>query len=181
MATDTTPSPSKAHAPRRVLFENVLHPYKPRNVNLIHEAELAAGNFNQKVAVGLTSVFQAMPTFWLIIAWFVLWIGVNATIARFDPLPWPLLLTLASIPQLPLMVVILVGQGLLGRKQELQSEEQFNTTEKTYHDIEQVMSHLSAQDEELLKQTQMLVRLMQANNIALEQLTGQQSEGNPQK
>jgi uncharacterized membrane protein len=144
---------------------------------LIHQAELAAGGLNQKVAMGLTSVFQAMPTFWLIILWFVLWIGANATIARFDPLPWPLLLTLASIPQLPLMIVIMVGQGLLGRKQELQADEQFNTTQKTYHDIEQVMAHLSAQDEELLKHTQMLLRLMEANNIALEQLAAQQNDG----
>ena len=37
----------------------------------------------------------------------------------------------------------------------------------------------AAQDEELLKQTQMLIRLMQANNIALEQLTSQQADGNP--
>ncbi len=77
-----------------------------------------------------------------------------------------LLLTLASVPQLPLMIVIMVGQGLLGRQQELQSEEQFNTTEKTYHDIEQVMQHLSQQDAELLKQTDMLVRLRRAIRVS---------------
>jgi uncharacterized membrane protein len=129
---------------------------------MVHAAELAAGNFDQRVAVRLATIFQAMPTFWLIIAWFVLWIGANATIAHFDPLPWPLLLTLASIPQLPLMIVIMVGQGLLGRKQELQSEEQFNTTENTYNDIRQVMQHPSAQDDEMLKHTHMLVALMKA-------------------
>lgn len=153
---------------RRSLFHPTLHAHRPRNINLIFEAEKAAGNFNQKVAVGLTQVFQAMPTFWLIMAWIVLWILANATIVHFDPLPWPLLLALASVPQLPLMIVIMVGQGLLGRKQELQAAEQYETTMKTYHDIEQIMKHLSSQDEELLRQTQMIMHLMQANGIALE-------------
>ncbi|HVB74707.1 MAG TPA: DUF1003 domain-containing protein [Ktedonobacteraceae bacterium] len=152
------------------LYKHTPYPHVPKNVNAIHEAEKAAGNFNQKIAVGLTSVFQAMPTFWLIIAWIVLWIAANATIVHFDPLPWPLLLCLASVPQLPLMIVIMVGQGLLGRKQELQSEEQYNTTMKTYHDIEEIMQHLVAQDAELLRHTKMLIHLLSAAGITPEQL-----------
>ncbi|HEX9016912.1 MAG TPA: DUF1003 domain-containing protein [Chloroflexota bacterium] len=166
MSTDSTLSPTGQAPQRRALFRHMPHPHVPRNVNVIFEAEKAAGNFNQKVAVGLTNVFQAMPTFWLIMAWITLWIVVNATIVRFDPLPWPLLLALASVPQLPLMIVIMVGQGLLGRKQELQSDEQFNTTQKTYHDIEEIMQHLSAQDDELLKQTKMLTRLVEGGSAA---------------
>ncbi|MFL5660649.1 MAG: DUF1003 domain-containing protein [Ktedonobacteraceae bacterium] len=174
--TASAPVPVPAHH-RRTLFTNTVHPHQPRNVNLVLEAEKAAGNFNQKVAVGLTTIFQAMPTFWLIMAWIVLWIVANATIVRFDPLPWPLLLTLASVPQLPLMIVIMVGQGLLGRKQELQSEEQYNTTMKTYHDIEQIMQHLSAQDDELLKQSHMLLHLLSASGITPEQLKDLQATG----
>ena len=78
MAEDTTPtqaqpSQSRQFHHRRSLFHRQSHPYQPRNINLIFEAEKAAGNFNKKVAIGLTSVFQAMPTFWLIMAWIVLW------------------------------------------------------------------------------------------------------------
>lgn len=166
---------------QRVLFKHTLYPYKPRNVNLVHEAEKAAGSFNQKVAVSLTNLFQAMPTFWLIMSWIVLWIIANATIVRFDPLPWPLLLTLASVPQLPLMIVIMVGQGLLGRKQELQSEEQFNTTIKTYHDIEQIAAHLSAQDDELLRQSHMIIHLLMASGITPEQLVEIQTQALAQR
>ena len=163
--TNTSPEVPQNHA----LFHHTAHLHRPRNVNILFEAEKAAGSFNQKVAVGMTTIFQAMPTFWLIMLWIVLWIVANATIVHFDPLPWPLLLTLASVPQLPLMIVIMVGQGLLGRKQELQSEEQFNTTIKTYHDIEQIMAHLSAQDEEILKQTRMITHLLKASGIPPEQ------------
>src|SRR5260370_32974601 len=164
MQGETASAPIPPHH-RRTLFTNIVHPHQPRNVNLVLEAEKAAGNFNQQVAVRMTAIFQAMPTFWLIMAWIVLWIVANATIVRFDPLPWPLLLTLASVPQLPLMIVIMVGQGLLGRKQELQSEEQYKTTMKTYHDIEQVMAHLVSQDEAILTQTHMIMHLLKANGI----------------
>jgi uncharacterized membrane protein len=156
---------------RHSLFQHTAAPQgPPRNVNLVFEAEKAAASFNKKVAIGMTNVFQAMPTFWLIMSWIVLWIIANATIVHFDPMPWPLLLTLASVPQLPLMIVIMVGQGLLGRKQELQSEEQFNTTMKTYHDIEQIMEHLSAQDAELLKQSHMLFHMIKSSGIVPEEL-----------
>lgn len=165
------PHEAQKHMHGHPLFEHAPHPHVSRNANRVHAAEKAAGNFNQKVAVGMTNVFQAMPTFWLIAAWIVLWILSNATILRFDPLPWPLLLTLASVPQLPLMIVIMVGQGLLGRHAELISEEQFNTTMNTYHDTEQVMQHLSAQDAELLKQTSMLIKLLETQGISLDKLT----------
>lgn len=161
------------------LFHHESHQHQPRNINLVHEAEKAAGGFNQKVAVHLTTLFQAMATFWLILTWIVIWILGNATIWHFDPLPWPLLLCLASVPQLPLMIVIMVGQGLLGRKQELQADEQFNTTMSTYHDIEQIMQHLSAQDAELLRHARMLVHLLEKNGISLDQLAAEGASTTP--
>ncbi len=166
----TTQAPVHRHHHTMALFHHEPHQHQPRNVNLLHDAEKAAGGFNQKVAMGMTSIFQAMPTFWIILAWIVIWIVGNATIWTFDKLPWPLLLCLASVPQLPLMIVIMVGQGLLGRKQELQADEQFRTTMSTYHDIEQIMQHLSAQDAELLRQAKMLIHLLEKNGISLTQL-----------
>lgn len=168
MTEDGASTPS--HYDLRTLFHHTPHPHKPQNVNLLFKAEQAAAGFNQHVAVGMTKLFSAMPTFWLITLWILLWIATNATIAHFDPMPWPLLLTLASVPQLPLMIVIMVGQGLLGRRQELQSEEQYNTTMKTYHDIEQIMAHLSAQDEEILRQTQLIVGLCKVSGMSEEEV-----------
>src|SRR5690242_13784949 len=96
----TVPNPAHAHHRTGVLFHHEPRQHQPRNVNLIHEAEKAAGGFNQKVAVRMTSIFQAMATFWVIVTWIVLWIIGNATVWSFDKLPWPLLLCLASVPQL---------------------------------------------------------------------------------
>lgn len=151
---------------KEILFDHIPHPHIPRNVGLIHKAEQASGSFNQRVAVVMTRLLSSMWTFWLIFLWIVLWIAVNASIARFDPLPWPLLLTLASVPQLPLAIVIMVGQSVLGRHQELQSTEQYHTTLKSSHDLEQIVQHLHAQDGELLKQSQMIVQLLDAQKEA---------------
>jgi hypothetical protein len=46
----------------------------------------------------------------------VLWIAANATIVHFDPMPWPLLLCLASVPQLPLMIVMMWARVCWGVK-----------------------------------------------------------------
>lgn len=115
------------------------HPHTPRNVNKTHRAEQAASNFNQAVALAMTRLFQSMRLFWCILAWVVLWIVANATVVHFDPLPWPMLLALASVPQLPLMIVIMVGQGLLARHQELQADEQYAITQKMYADSETII------------------------------------------
>jgi hypothetical protein len=64
----------------------------------------------------------------------------------------------------------MVGQNVLGRKSELQADEQFNTTMSSYNDIEQVIRHLSAQDAELLRHTRMLIHLLEKNGISLQQL-----------
>jgi uncharacterized membrane protein len=144
------------------LFEHQPHEHTPRNPNHIHKEEQAQANFNQRVAIGMTRLFSSMLLFWCILAWILLWIVANATIARFDPLPWPLLLCLASVPQLPLMIVIMVGQGVLSRKQELQADEQYERTKKMYHDIEQIMLHLDSQDTELVKQSGLILQLLES-------------------
>jgi len=72
--------------------------------------------------------------------------------------------------QLILLPIIMVGQNVLGRKSELQADEQFNTTQKSYHDIEQMMQHLCAQDAELLRHAHLLMHLLEKSGISLRQL-----------
>jgi len=58
--TSASEQPIPQHQ-RRLLFERTLHPYVPRNVNVLHKAELAAAGFNTKFAVALT---QRVGTMW---------------------------------------------------------------------------------------------------------------------
>ena len=66
--------------------------------------------------------------------------------------------------QLVMLPIISVGQSVLGRHAELMAEEQFNTTQKTYTDIEQVMEHLSKQDEKIIQielQNQLILKSLE--------------------
>lgn len=139
------------------LFKRELHPHKPMNPNVLHELELMAASFSQRVAIGLTKAVGTMACAYL----FAL-----LAIAGFPGLLGPFASQMVqwisqTFIQLVMLSVIMVGQSVLGRKQEIQSDEQFNTTVKTYHDIEQVLKHLEAQDQELIKQTQLLLELLQ--------------------
>ena len=184
--TEAAPTPAQQHPrhPTRVLFH--YEPHQPRNVNRLQEAEQAASGFNTRVAVALT---KGVGTMWTAYAFVVLaFIGLFAILGLLNPIV-SLLVAWASqtFLQLVFLPIILVGQNVLGRKAELQAEEQFSATMSTSHDIEQVMKHLSAQDAELVHLTkyllaqdaelarnaQLLTHLLAKNGISLELLAAE--------
>jgi uncharacterized membrane protein len=155
-ATDVIPpGPVGGAGHARALFRHTPHLHQIRNVNLLHKAEQAAEGANTKIAIALTQTVGTMWTAYTFVLLAV--IGLFAILGWLDPVVALLVAwTSQTLIQLVLLPVIMVGQNVLGRKSELQADEQFNTTMSTYHDIEQIMQHLSAQDEELLKHTEHL-------------------------
>lgn len=135
------------------LYQPVSHPHKPRNVRFVHAQERQS--VNDKIAVFLTRVVGSMPTAYSFIV--LAFIGLLAILGVLNPLV-ALIIAWASqtLIQLTLLPVIMVSQNVLGRHQELQSDEMFQTTQRTYHDIEQIMKHLAAQDKELIRQSEIL-------------------------
>ena len=175
MQRETTPASAKPetnaktqahpHHHTSILFHHEARQHQPRNVNVLHEAEKAAGSFNQKLAILLTKSVGTMICAYIFALLAIIgYPGFNAT-----PTQWVQWISQTFI-QLVMLSVIMVGQSVLGRKQELQADEQFRTTMSTYHDIEQIMQHLSAQDTELLRHAKMLIHLLEKNGISLEQL-----------
>jgi ABC-type multidrug transport system fused ATPase/permease subunit len=161
--------PAHPHRHTSALFEHEHHPYQPRNVNLMHEAEQKAAGINKRIAVGLTKTVGTMWTAYTFGALAV--VGLMAIIGLLSPIVALLVVWISqTFLQLTLLPIIMVGQNVLGRKSELQADEQFNTTMSSYNDIEQVMQHLSAQDAELLRHTRMLIHLLEKNGISLQQL-----------
>jgi hypothetical protein len=163
-------SPTTQHTHKLTsLFQHNPLPHKPRNVNVQHKAELEASGVNTRIAVGLT---KTVGTMWTAYSFAVLAIvGLLAILGVLPPLV-ALLIVWASqtFIQLVMLPILSVGQNVLGRHAELMAEEQFNTTMKTFHDIEEIMQHLSAQDAELLSHTKMLIHLLSAAGITPEQL-----------
>jgi len=105
-------------------------------------------------------------------------VGLLAILGLLPPLV-ALLVVWASqtFIQLVMLPILSVGQNVLGRHAELMAEEEFNTTINTYHGIEEIMQHLSAQDAELLRHTKMLIHLLSAAGITPEQLPDLQING----
>ena len=157
------------HHHTSALFDHEHHPYQPRNVNLLHEAEQKAAGGNTRIAVALTKSVGTMWTAYTFMGLAI--IGLAAILGLLTPIVALLVVWISqTFLQLVLLPVIMVGQNVLGRKAELQADEQFNTTMNSYNDIEHITQHLSAQDAELLRHTRMLIHLLEKNGISLQQL-----------
>ncbi len=164
----TSQAQARPHHHTSVLFHHEPHQHQPRNVNLVHEAEKAASGFNQRIAIGLTRGVGTMICAYIFAALAIIGFpGFHATPTQY--VQW----TSQTFIQLVMLSVIMVGQAVLGRKAELQADEQFNTTMSTYHDIEQIMQHLAAQDAELLRHAHMLEHLLEKSGISLQQLVAE--------
>ena len=126
------------------------HPHQPRNVNKLHKEQLAAAGINKRIAVGLT---KRVGTMWTAYSFAVLAIiGLFAILGLLTPVVAILVAWLSqTFIQLVLLPIIMVGQNVLGHHAELLAEEQYNTTKKTYADIESIMKHLDDQDALILK------------------------------
>ena len=133
--------------------------HKPRNINEEHQAQLG---LQDRIALTITTAIGTMYAvyfFMMVMAGWMLWQGVVSG-KPFDPYPFAFLLFLGNIVQLLLMPLIMVGQNIQGRHAELRSDEEYKTTVSSYYDIEQILDHLEAQDQEILKQSKMLEKLI---------------------
>src|SRR5260370_18296464 len=131
MQGETTPQTKvHPHYYTRVLFHHQPHEYQPRNVNRLMEAEKAAAGFNTRVAVALT---KGVGTLWTAFIFTLLaFVGLLGLLNLLNPITF-LLATLVSqqFLQHSLLPLIMLVQQVLGRKTELQADEQFHTTMST--------------------------------------------------
>jgi uncharacterized membrane protein len=116
-----------------------------------------------RIALAVTGAVGTMYAVYLFIVIMATWILVQELLGpkAFDPYPFAFLLFLGNIVQLLLMPLLLVGQNLQARHAQARSDNEYRTTNKIFHDIEQTMSHLDAQDVELLKQSNLLMGLVE--------------------
>lgn len=133
--------------------------YVPQNPNQRHKASLS---FQDRLALHITTAIGTMYAvyfFAIALAGWMLWQGALSH-HPFDPYPFAFLLFMGNIVQLLLMPLIMVGQNIQGRHAEIRTDEEYKTTISSFHDIEQILKHLDAQDTELLKQTGLLDKLI---------------------
>lgn len=146
--------------PKEELEQNVIywhphHPHVPKNPNIIHNEECQQAGFNQKIAVIITRMTGTMWTAYAFACLAIL--GFPAFAQWLGPLVAIYVIWVSqTFIQLTMLPVLAVGQNVLGRKAEIQADEMFKTTQRSFHDIEHIVKHLQAQDKELLRQSKML-------------------------
>ncbi|HLW03433.1 MAG TPA: DUF1003 domain-containing protein [Ktedonobacterales bacterium] len=147
------------------LFHHEPRQHQPRNINEVQAAERLS--FNDRVAVWVAANVGTM-----ICAYIFAIIGITSIVGYLTN-STTLALISGSLSsyflQLVLLPIIMVGQNVQSRHSELQADEAFKTTMSTYHDIEQIMQHLAAQDSELLRHAKMLEDLLEKNGISFKQ------------
>jgi uncharacterized membrane protein len=135
--------------------------HKPADVNAQHRDSLG---IQDRIALAVTSAIGTMYAVYLFaicMAGWMLW-QTHLSHKPFDPYPFAFLLFLGNIVQLLLMPLIMVGQNIQARHAEMRAEDGYHTTLSSYHDIENILHHLDAQDKELLRQTALLQQLVGA-------------------
>jgi hypothetical protein len=138
---------------QKPFYKHVPSPHFLKNVNRLHEAEQMAAGINTKIAIAITRGMGTMLCAYMFAAIALFGFpGFHSTIPQY--VQW----ISQTFIQLTALSVLAVGQSVLSRHQELQAEEQFETSQHSFHDIEQIMLHLDKQDEAIL---QILTRLEQ--------------------
>ena len=135
------------------LYTHSKHTHEPRNANELQRFELAAAGINTKIAVAITKAFGSIWAFYVLIAWMLIWMALSGAgfwLFAKDPYPYQFLLFLSNLVQLWALPVIAVGQHVLGRKQELHSDEAYTATMSMLHEMGEIAKHLDAQDQAIL-------------------------------
>jgi uncharacterized membrane protein len=130
------------------LLETSAHPWIERH--RVQQPPLAldqAVTVNGRIAAWLTGRLGSMTAFYLAAATQVIWItSAQAGIQRFDPYPFAFMSFLSTLAQLIFMVVIMVGQDVLGRAGDRRSEQTYLDAEAILHECRRMKARLSAQD-----------------------------------
>jgi uncharacterized membrane protein len=102
---------------------------------------------NGQIAAWLTQRLGSMWAFYcsagIQLAWIVL---AELRIQRFDPYPFAFMTFLSTLAQLIFMIVIMVGQDVLGQAADRRSEQTFLDTEAILHECSRMEARLLAQD-----------------------------------
>jgi uncharacterized membrane protein len=130
------------------LLQSSPHPWIRRHrVQPPPQAIDQAVSVNGRIAAWLTQRLGSMWAFYLAGGTQVLWIGLALLrVQRFDPYPFAFMTFLSTLAQLIFMVVIMVGQDVLGRAADRRSEQTFLDAEAILHECRRMKARLTAQD-----------------------------------
>ncbi len=130
------------------LLDSSPHPWIQRHrVQPPPQAIDQAVSVNDRIAAWLTQRLGSMWAFYAAAFTQVAWIGLaEAGVQRFDPYPFAFMTFLSTLAQLIFMMVIMVGQDVLGRAADRRSEQTFLDAGAILHECRRMKARLTAQD-----------------------------------
>ncbi|HEY3291635.1 MAG TPA: DUF1003 domain-containing protein [Anaerolineae bacterium] len=151
-----TPNHTATHKP--VALVEILHRRKPvRDVNAEVQDSLSGLD---KLALFVTQHVGTPGFFLIILCWTILWLGWNSLAPpsqQFDPpTAFVLWLFMSNVIQILLMPLIMVGQNLLGRHNEIRAEHEYDLTVSSRNEIESILQNLEYQNAILISMVRKL-------------------------
>jgi uncharacterized membrane protein len=130
------------------LLDSSPHPWiQQHRVQPPPQATDQAASVNERIAAWLTQRLGSMWAFYISAFTQVAWIGLaEARVQRFDPYPFAFMTFLSTLAQLIFMMVIMVGQDVLGRSADRRSEQTFLDAGAILHECRRMKARLIAQD-----------------------------------
>ena len=130
------------------LLESSPHPWIERHrVQPPPQATDHVVSVNGRIAARLTRLLGSMWTFYASALTQVAWIVLAETgVQRFDRYPFAFMTFLSTLAQLIFMVVIMVGQDVLGQAADRRSEQTYLDAEAILHECRRMKARLTAQD-----------------------------------
>jgi uncharacterized membrane protein len=130
------------------LLESMPHPWiEQHRVVPPPQVTDQAVSVNGRIAAWLTRRLGSMWAFYAAAATQVIWMGLAAlSVQRFDPYPFAFMTFLSTLAQLVFMIVIMVGQDVLGQAADGRSEQTFLDAQAILHECRRMKARLTAQD-----------------------------------
>jgi uncharacterized membrane protein len=130
------------------LLESRPHPWiEQHHVQHPPQARDQAVSVNGRIAAWLTRRLGSMWAFYLAAATQLIWIGLAQTgLQTFDRYPFLFMTLLSTLAQLVLMLVIMVGQDVLGHAADRRSEQSYLDAEATIYECQRLKARLAAQE-----------------------------------
>ncbi|MEV7024288.1 DUF1003 domain-containing protein [Kitasatospora sp. NPDC093558] len=130
------------------LLETGRHPWIERHrVQHPPQAIDQVTGINGRIAAWLTGRLGSMAAFYIAAGTQVVWIGMaEFGLQDFDPYPFAFMSFLSTLAQLIFMIVIMVGQDVIGRAGDRRAEQTLLDAEAVLHECRRMKARLEAQD-----------------------------------
>jgi uncharacterized membrane protein len=130
------------------LLDSSPHPWIERHrVRAPPQARDEAVTVNDRIAAWLTERLGSVWAFYLAAGSQAVWVvSAGIGVQRFDRYPFAFMSFLSTLTQLLFMIVIMVGQDVLGRAGDRRSEQTFLDAEAILYECRRMKARLTAQD-----------------------------------